>query len=105
MKVEKAVKEKLQLALLPSYLEVVNESHLHSVPPGSETHFKIIIVSEHFISQSLVARHRLVYQALATYMQKPIHALALHTFTAQEWQQQQDKDLASPECRGGSKSS
>ena len=45
------IKEKLTKHLMPTQLEVINESHQHNVPPGSESHFKIIIVSQAFESE------------------------------------------------------
>ena len=43
--VEILLKEKLRLGLTPDLLDVTNESHMHSVPPDSETHFKVVAVS------------------------------------------------------------
>jgi BolA protein len=36
-------------------------------------------------------------------MEGPVHALALHTFSPEEWQQRGEQAQASPECKGGSK--
>ena len=47
----------------PQWLEVVNESHMHSVPPTSETHFKVVIVTAAFDGKRKVARHQQVYGA------------------------------------------
>ena len=41
----------------PIHLEVVNESFKHKVAPGSETHFKVQIVSKNFENLNSVARH------------------------------------------------
>jgi len=90
-------------AFTPSHLEVVNESHMHSVPPNSETHFKLVIVSNAFDNLSKVRRHQAVYALMSDLMKEGLHALALHTFTAGEWQAQNDTTLASPGCMGGSK--
>ena len=85
----------------PQVLEVVNESHMHSVPPDSETHFKVVIVTEAFDGQRKVARHQQVYRALASQLEGPVHALALHTYTPEEWAaREQAPD--SPGCMGGS---
>ena len=46
--VESVVRAKLQTALTPTHLEVINESASHNVPPGSESHFKLVVVSECF---------------------------------------------------------
>src|ERR1043166_1237684 len=93
------IKEKLQAYFQPSYLEVVNESHQHSVPPGSESHFKVTLVSEVFVGINQVKRHQTVYEVLKDEM-KNIHALSLHTYTPEEWQEKEGAPL-SPKCRGG----
>jgi len=50
-----------------------------------------------------VARHQQVYAALAAQLAGPVHALALHTYTAAEWQARQEAAPESPDCLGGSK--
>jgi stress-induced morphogen len=49
-----------------------------------------------------VKRHQAVYGVLAEYMGSPIHALALHTYTADEWRQREGSP-DSPNCLGGGK--
>lgn len=86
-------------ALEPQHLEVLDESHMHS--RGQETHYKAVIVSPAFTALNAVKRHQKVYGTLGELMGQ-IHALALHTYTPEEWTQQgQAPD--SPTCRGGSK--
>ena len=46
--------------LSPTVLNIVNESFMHSVPPNSESHFKIVVVSDIFKDISNVQRHRLI---------------------------------------------
>ena len=46
--------EKLSEALNPSHLQVINESHMHSVPKGSETHFKVVVVTKSFDGLPLI---------------------------------------------------
>jgi len=87
----------------PDFLEVLNESHQHSVPPNSETHFKVVLVSPSFDGKRKVARHQQVYAALAAQLEGPVHALALHTYTPHEWQERQQAAPQSPDCLGGSK--
>ncbi len=87
----------------PQLLEVVNESHMHSVPPNSETHFKVVIVSAGFEGKRKVGRHQLVYGALASQLEGPVHALALHTYTPAEWAEREQASPASPNCAGASK--
>ena len=103
MNVQAGIEEKLIRDLRPSQLEVVNESNNHNVPPGSESHFKVVIVAEAFAGKNLVARHRLVNKILADELQHKIHALALHTYTEQEWYDQNGHAPISPPCLGGSK--
>ena len=101
MSIQDDITEKLQASFSPQHLEVINESHMHNVPPGSESHFKVVIVSAEFNGKMLVARHRLVNKALAEELDA-IHALALHTMTPDEWT---EKGAApqSPPCMGGGK--
>lgn len=104
MNIQAQIEAKLQQAFNPEILEVTNESHLHNVPPGSESHFKAVIVSEQFTDKRLVARHRLVNQSLAVELER-IHALALHTFTPEEYFKRAGAVADSPLCMGGSKAS
>lgn len=81
------ITDKLTAALSPSVLEVMNESHNHSVPKGSETHFKVVVVSDAFAGKVQVARHRLIYGVLGEEMtRKPgVHALSIIAKTPAEW--------------------
>lgn len=45
--------------------QVLNESSGHNVPKGSETHFKVVVISDAFDGQKLIARHRMVNSILA----------------------------------------
>jgi len=101
--VQQSITSKLDQAFHPDLLEVVNESYMHSVPPGSETHFKVVVVSDAFSGKRSVARHQMIYQTLADEVAGPVHALAIHTFTNEEWQQSGAASPASPQCLGGSK--
>jgi len=100
--VEGIIKQKLEQAFSPTFLEVLNESASHSVPEGSESHFKLVLVTDEFLDQSPVKRHQAVYAVLAEQLQQSIHALALHTYTVSEWNQR-DSAPKSPDCTGGSK--
>ncbi|MBI3187466.1 MAG: BolA/IbaG family iron-sulfur metabolism protein [Gammaproteobacteria bacterium] len=102
MVIENDIRNKLQSALQPEHLEVINESNNHSVPPGSESHFKVVIVSNEFSNKQLVARHRLINKILAEELAGSIHALALHTLTPEEWAATGTAP-ASPPCMGGGK--
>jgi len=99
--VEGIIKQKLEQAFSPAYLELINESASHSVPEGSESHFKLVLVSDQFLGKSAVQRHQAVYAVLAEQLQQSVHALALHTYTPAEWSHKKSAP-ESPQCLGGS---
>ena len=103
MIVQQEIEQQLKQDFAPVFLDVANESNQHSVPPDSETHFRVVLVSEAFDGRRKVARHQQVYAALAAQLEGPVHALALHTYTPGEWRQRQQEAPASPDCHGGSK--
>ena len=86
-------------ALQPVHLNVLDESHMHS--RGLQTHFKAVVVSEQFAGLNSVKRHQKVYATLGDLMGE-FHALALHTYTPEEWAKT-GAAPASPTCAGGSK--
>jgi BolA protein len=102
MSIQANIEDKLASEYDADFLQVENESHLHNVAPGSESHFKVTIVSNAFKDQMLIKRHRMVNSTLQHEMQQ-IHALALHTLTPEEWQARAGKVADSPKCRGGGK--
>jgi BolA protein len=89
----------------PLHLEVVDESHQHSVPEGAQSHFKVLVVSEQFAGLGSVARHRLVNGLLKGEFDGGLHALALHTRTPEEWFATGGTAPDSPPCQGGSQAS
>ncbi|ODA31907.1 transcriptional regulator BolA [Veronia pacifica] len=103
MIIQQKIEQKLKDVFSPSYLEVINESHMHNVPAGSESHFKVIVVSESFEGQRLISRHRAINTTLADELQNHIHALAMHTYTDIEWQKEKGIAPDSPNCLGGNK--
>ncbi|MAO55742.1 MAG: BolA family transcriptional regulator [Rhodospirillaceae bacterium] len=103
MQIQRSIETKLAENLTPEHLEVINESHMHSVPPGSESHFKVIVVSPQFDGLNRVRRHQAVNAVLADELAGPVHALSMETYTAPEWQARGGRTLASPQCMGGSK--
>lgn len=107
MTIQETITQKLTDAFSPEHLEVVNESYMHNVPEGSESHFKVLIVCDDFKGKMLIARHRSVNKILDMELKKDkseggIHALALHTMTMEEWFAK-GKAPESPECLGGGK--
>jgi len=101
--VQRAIEQKLNLQLKPTMLTVENESHMHSVPPNSETHFKVVVVSELFEGLSRVKRQQLVYKILSEEIAGPVHALAQHTYSPSQWQEKNGHTPDSPNCLGGGK--
>ena len=101
MNTQDTIEQKIVEAIPILGLEVINESHMHNVPPGSESHFKVVIVSQEFQGKMPVKRHQLVYALLATELREQIHALALHTYTAEEWRSKGQQAPTTPDCRGG----
>ena len=104
MKVEAEITRKIRDALSPAHLEVVNESGMHSVPKGSETHFKVLVVSPAFEGLGPVDRHRKVNALLAPEFAAGLHALSLRALTPAQWEREQ-ASFESPPCLGGSKAS
>ncbi len=98
--VQSSIQEKLE-NLSPVHTDVINESFMHNVPEGSETHFKVTVVTEQFRGKMQVARHRMVNALLADEIAGPVHALSLHTMTPDEWFEKGGRVPDSPECRGG----
>ncbi len=96
MAMENILSEKIIATFMPSHYEVHNESGQHA-GPASESHFKIIIVSNTFDNMSLITRHRAVNTLFADELKK-IHALAMHTYTQDEWQQKHHGAPTSPQC-------
>lgn len=99
MNVQQRIETRLKETLDPSHLEVINESHMHNVPKGSETHFKVVVVSARFDGITSVRRHQLVYGALADEM-KGVHALAITSRSPTEWAHSPEAN-SSPQCLGG----
>ena len=77
-------------------LKIINESFMHNVPEGSESHFKIVLVTNDFNNLSIIKRHKLIYKTLDNLMNK-IHALSIHAFNEEEFKLN-PIILDSPEC-------
>lgn len=93
---------RLQTEFSPEHLEVINESSNHNVPEGSETHFKVVVVTPRFEGKSLVQRHRRVQDSLRELFTRGLHALSIVPLTPKEWKARQEQIPVSPDCRGGS---
>lgn len=101
MSIQQIIEEKLAARFDPAHLQVVNESGNHNVPAGSESHFKVVLVAEAFSGTALLARHRQVNDALKDELAGGVHALAIHTYTVEEWRRRFGDAPLSPPCLGG----
>jgi len=99
---KKRIEDRIQGALQVQHIDVINETHMHNVPPDSESHWKVVVVSEDFGGVRAVRRHRKIYAALKEELKQGIHALALVTMTPDEWAAAASPP-ESPPCLGGSK--
>ncbi|MEL0101980.1 MAG: BolA family protein [Gammaproteobacteria bacterium] len=97
MNVEKKIEHTLRDNFQLSHLEVINESHMHS-GPNTETHFKVVLVSEEFKDVKLVQRHRKINELLKYELENGVHALSLHLFTMDEWKEKDEYVKDSPPC-------
>jgi BolA family transcriptional regulator, general stress-responsive regulator len=81
------IEARLTAALAPEALTVHDDSAAHAGHAGATAggHYDVTIVSSAFAGKSRVARHRLVYDALAAAMQNGIHALAIVALTPEEF--------------------
>lgn len=90
MSIQSMIEGKLNAALKPERLAVINESHLHAghhhSGPGhvsgtfdgsGETHFRVRVVSAAFVGMSRIERHRKVNELLADEIAAGVHALAI----------------------------
>jgi BolA protein len=87
MNVAAEIRQRLS-ALEPKAIDLTDESAKHAghagAAPGGQTHWRLSIVSDRFAGQPVVARHRMVYEALGELMQHPIHALAITARSPEE---------------------
>jgi len=97
-RIEQALDDGLELL----HLEVLDESSNHNVPPGAESHFKVVAVSAQFADASRINRHRLINELLRREFDSGMHALAIHAYTEAEWQARFGNAPMSPPCAGGS---
>lgn len=104
MTIADSIRGKLESAFAPVFLELENESHSHSVPKNSETHFKLVLVSSAFEGVNRLDRQRMVTDLLKDERERGLHALTQRVLTPAEWDKVKDSfQMESPACHGGSK--
>lgn len=74
--------------LHPAAVHVVDDSASHAGHAGAASgggHFQLTVVSEQFAGKNLIARHRMIYDALADLMHQQIHALQIEALTPDQF--------------------
>jgi len=88
MSVAATIRQRLEQALRPTRLDIVDESHLHAghseQAQAGESHFRVLVVSPEFAGKSRLARHRLVNELLADQLATKVHALAIRAYAPGE---------------------
>ena len=82
-----AIRQRLETAFKPESLVIEDEGHLHAGHEGARDgrgHFRLMLVSEAFNGQGMVARHRAIYAALGELLQTDIHALSIEATASDE---------------------
>ena len=91
-KIDKLLRDKFNI----SKLVINNESYKHNVPPKSESHFNVQIVSNDFQNLSQIQRHKKVYKAVESLLAE-IHAFSITAMTTSEFKENQSlRDT--PDC-------
>jgi len=79
--ITETIRRKLEIALVPETLEVIDQSEKHrghaGYREGGESHFRVEIVSQAFEGKSRLERQRAINEALAEEMTGAIHALSI----------------------------
>jgi BolA family transcriptional regulator, general stress-responsive regulator len=80
------LRQVLEQALTPQSLTIIDDSAAHAGHAGAREggHFRVTIVAEAFVGQSMLQRHRHVYAAVAELMGRDIHALNIDAKTPTE---------------------
>ena len=81
---------RLNASLQPHSVHIDDDSAAHAGHAGAAagSHYTVTIVADCFAGKARVARHRLVYDALAEEMRRGVHALAIRAYTPQEFAEQ-----------------
>ena len=78
------IEQLLAAAFEPIEMLVKDQSHLHAGHAGAQSgkgHFNVKIVSDKFAGQSRITRHRMVYDALGSFIDSDIHALSINAIS------------------------
>lgn len=101
MTIETHIETKLIDEFSPSRLRIDNDSKRHA-GPATESHFRLVIVSDAFEGVNRVQRQRRVYSCLSEELAGPVHALQLKCLTNTEYEAAEGEvTLKAPPCGGG----
>ncbi len=104
MTIEANIETKLIEAFSPSRLRIDNDSKRHA-GPATDSHFRLVIVSDAFEGVNRVQRQRKVYSCLSEELAGPVHALQLKCLTTTEYDNAEGEvTLKAPPCGGGHRS-
>ncbi len=70
------IKETILKALPDATVDVGGDGH----------HFEATVVAKEFEGKTLLEQHRLVFNSLQEALKETVHALALKTYTPEQWQ-------------------
>jgi len=84
MDITEQMKKLIQAETSAEIIEIVDQSANHAGHGADGGHFMALIVAEKFRGLGLVARHQLVYKAIAP-VKEAVHAFSMRTHTPEEW--------------------
>ena len=101
MTIQHTIEAKLMETFSPERLRIDNDSNRHA-GPATDSHYRLVIVSQAFEGNNAVKRQRAVYACLAEEMAGPLHALQMKCLTPAEYDAANgDVTLKAPPCGGG----
>jgi BolA protein len=82
------LERKIEAAIAPSSLTIIDQSHLHSGHAGDrpfgQSHYHAIVTATAFQGKNRVARQRMVFAALGSLVGQEVHALSMDLRTPDE---------------------
>ncbi|QCI21184.1 BolA family transcriptional regulator [Buchnera aphidicola (Hyperomyzus lactucae)] len=80
------IKKYLTSQIKINFIEIYDNSSLHNYSKKKLTHLKIIIISNDFINEKIINRHRIVFSKLSKIIIEKIYSITLYTYTLNEWE-------------------
>ena len=101
MDIRTEIERKLIDAFTPERLRIDNDSSRHA-GPATDSHYRVVIVSDAFTGENSLKRQRAVYACLAEELAGPIHALQMKCMTPDEYHAADgDMTLKAPHAGAG----